>query len=275
MTSTQDYKQIIKQAFDTVAMGYDHPSLAFFPQTADRLLQQLKLAEDYLMLDVCTGTGMVALAAAEQLPRGKVTAIDLSSGMLEQARKKASEKGLSNIEFLQMDLDQLELSSNHFDVATSSFGLFFMEDMEHALSNIISTVKPGGCVAITSFTGNAFAPFSDIFLERYQSYGMKIPDLSWKRLATPDNISALFSNVGLVKTQYHHIPLGYPVEQPQQWWDVVWNAGYRGLLNQLSEAKQQQFKREHFDELKEMLKHGQIWMETEVIMAIAEKPKEH
>ena len=104
---------------------------------------------------------------------------------------------------------------------------------------------------------------------------MKIPDLSWKRLASPDNISALFSSVGLVKTQCHHIPLGNHIEQPQQWWDVVWNAGYRGLLNQLSDVQQQQFKREHFDELKEMLNHGQIWMETEVIMAVAEKPKEH
>lgn len=275
MESTNQYKQIIEQAFDTVAPGYDHPSLAFFPETAANLLQRLKLEDDLHLLDVCTGTGMVALAAAEQLPRGKVTGIDLSKGMLQQAQEKAAQRGLKNTEFLQMDLDHLDLAANSFDVATSSFGLFFLEDMQHALSNIVATVKPGGRVAISSFTGNAFDPFSQIFLDRYQSYGMKIPDLSWKRLATPENISALFTTVGLGNIQYHHMPLGYDIERPQQWWDVVWNAGYRSMLNQLSAEQQEQFKQQHFDEIMQLLKQGKIWMETEVILAIGQKANEH
>lgn len=275
MDSTDQYKQIIQQAFDTVATGYDHPSLAFFPQTAANILQKLDLEDNLHLLDVCTGTGMVALAAAEQLPRGKVTGIDLSSGMLQQAQAKASQMGLSNAEFVQMDLDYLNLASNSYDVATSSFGLFFLQDMQSALGKIVATVKPGGRVAITSFTGNAFDPFSQIFLDRYQSYGKEIPDLSWKRLATPENISALFATVGLGNIQYHHMPLGYDIEQPQQWWDVVWNAGYRGLLNQLSTEQQQQFKQQHFDEIRELLNQGKVWMETEVILAIGHKTSEH
>ena len=275
MESTHQYKQIIQHAFDTVAAGYDHPSLSFFPETAANIMQQLKLEDDLHLLDVCTGTGMVALAAAELLPRGKVTGIDLSSGMLARAREKAAQKGLSNTEFMQMDLDYLDLAKNSFDVATSSFGLFFLEDMQTALSNIVATVKPGGRVAITSFTGNAFDPFAQIFLDRYQSFGMEVPDLSWKRLATPDNISSLFESVGLGTIQYHHIPLGYDIEQPQQWWDVVWNAGYRGLLNQLTEEQQEQFKHQHFNEITELLKDAKVWMETEVILAIGQKANDH
>ncbi|MFW2372668.1 MAG: class I SAM-dependent methyltransferase [Gammaproteobacteria bacterium] len=275
MESTNQYKQIIQLAFDTVAPGYDHPSLAFFPETAAHIVQQLKLEDDLHLLDVCTGTGMVALTAAEQLPRGKVTGIDLSSGMLQQAQQKAAQRGLENTEFIQMDLDYLDLASNSFDVAISSFGLFFLQDMQSALSNIVATVKPGGRVAISSFTGNAFDPFSRIFLERYQSFGMEVPDLSWKRLATPDNISALFESVALGNIQYHHLPLAYAIEQPQQWWDVVWNAGYRGLLNQLSDEQQEQFKQQHFDEIRELLKAGKLWMETEVILAIGHKANEH
>lgn len=275
MESTQQYKHIIQQAFDTVAPGYDHPSLSFFPETAANILQQLKLEDDLHLLDVCTGTGMVALAAAEQLPRGQVTGIDLSAGMLQQAQAKAAQKGLSNTQFVQMDLDHLDLASNHFDVATSSFGLFFLEDMQTALSNIVATVKPGGRVAITSFTGNAFDPFSQIFLERYQSFGMEVPNLSWKRLATSDNISALFEAAGLGDIQYHHIPLGYDIEHPQQWWDVVWNAGYRGMLNQLTAEQQEPFKQQHFEEITELLNDAKVWMETEVILAIGHKTNEH
>ena len=148
-----DRKKMIQQGFDTVAPGYDHPSLSFFPETAMRLVKHLNLSPTDHLLDVCTGTGCVALTAAEKLTQGKVTGIDLSSGMLQQAKNKAAEKNLSNAEFHQMDLEHLTFPEGTFDVATSSFGLFFLEDMTAGLTNIASTVRPGGIVAITTFAG--------------------------------------------------------------------------------------------------------------------------
>ena len=132
-------KKMIQQGFDTVAPGYDHPSLCFFPETAKRLIEHLEL--DALdqnpglhLLDVCTGTGCVALAAAERLSQGHITGIDLSTGMLQQAINKAAAKNLNNTQFHQMDLEHLSLENldrpdQAFDIATSSFGLFFLEDM--------------------------------------------------------------------------------------------------------------------------------------------------
>ena len=52
-----------------------------------------------------------------------------------------------------MDLEHLEFDNGTFGVATSRFGLFFLEDMTIGLTKIASTVKPGGKVAITTFTG--------------------------------------------------------------------------------------------------------------------------
>lgn len=80
---TDQRKQMIQKGFDTVAAGYDHPLLSVFPETAKRLIAHLRLRGAQQLLDVCTGTGVVAIAAAEQLPRGQVTGIDLSTGMLQ------------------------------------------------------------------------------------------------------------------------------------------------------------------------------------------------
>jgi len=266
-----DRKTMIQQGFDTVATGYDHPSLAFFPQTAKSMMGFLELKPDDQLLDVCTGTGVVALAAAEKLNSGKVTGIDLSNGMLSQAKMKADEKKLHNTEFLQMDLDALEFNSETFDVACSSFGLFFMEDMTQALKNISAVVKTGGKIAISTFTGDAFMPMSDMFIQCYNSFGKEVPGLSWKRLSTHELIMEQFEAVGISNVKIHHVPLGYHMTDAQMWWDVVWNAGYRALLNQLTEEQQVEFKEKHMQEITQLIGEDGEWFNTEVLIAIAEK----
>ena len=275
MQST-DRKKMIQQGFDTVAAGYDHPSMPFFPETARRLVQHLQLNPDDHLLDVCTGTGCVALAAAEKLTQGKVTGIDLSSGMLQQAKTKAAQQDLTNTEFQQMDLEELSLESLNrpngaFDAATSSFGLFFLEDMTQGLTNIANTVKQGGKVAITTFAGNAFSPMADVFIEQYEATGRQVPPLSWKRLATEELVKEQFKAVGIDKVDIHHEPLGYHMTDPQMWWDIVWNAGWRALLNQMPEEEQKQFEEVHRNEIKKVLGEEGVWFNTEVLIAVGEK----
>ncbi len=135
--------------------------------------------------------------------------------MLQQAANKAAAKKLNNTYFKQMDLEHLEFENGILDAATSSFGLFFLEDMTHALSNIASTVRPKGKVAITSFTGEAFSPMADILIKRFESTGRIVPPLSWRRLATEELIKEQFNAVGITKVDVYHEPLAYQMTDPQ------------------------------------------------------------
>ena len=267
----RDRKKMIQQGFDTVAQGYDHPSLSFFPETAKRLINHLDLLSHQQLLDVCTGTGVVALAAAEQLTQGQVTGVDLSSGMLQQARNKAQAQQLNNVAFRQMDLEHLDFEDECFDVATSSFGLFFLEDMTTGLTNIVRKVKPGGKVAISSFAGEAFSPMADLFIARYESFGREVPPLSWKRLSTDELIKQQFEAVGIDEVEIHHEPLGYTMTLAEMWWDVVWNAGWRSLVNQLSEDELVKFKEIHLQEINDVIGDEGVWFNTEVLIAIGVK----
>lgn len=266
-----DRKKMIQQGFDTVSQGYDHPSLSFFPETARRMMSHLNLQPDLHLLDVCTGTGVAALTAAEKLSNGMVTGIDLSSGMLQQARNKASDRNLNNTRFQQMDLDELEFPESSFDVATCSFGLFFLDDMTKGLSNISSVVKPGGRIAISTFTGEAFSPMADLFIKRYESTGREVPSLSWKRLATNALIKEQFDAVGISDVSIHHEPLGYNMTSAEMWWDVVWNAGWRSLLNQMTEKEQDEFKEIHLQEIDELIGSDGVWFNTEVLISVGQK----
>ena len=266
---SDDRKKMIKQAFDMVASGYDHPSLPFFPETAQRLLTMLDLQPGARILDVCTGTGAVALRAAEKYPDCEITGIDLSVGMLNQARQKAVQHKIENIKFLEMDLDKLAFPPAHFNVATCSFGLFFLPDMQAALKNIIAVVKPRGQIVISGFIDEAFQPFTDLFLQRYQSYGKEVQPLSWLRMSNEQKINELFSAVGINKITYQHVPLGHKINSPQQWWDVVWNAGFRGMLNQLTKEQCTEFEADHRQEIAAVCATGNDWLNTGVIIASA------
>lgn len=267
----QQRKQMIQTAFDTVAEGYDHPSLPFFRQTAQRMCKHLSPEPNACCLDVATGTGVMALEAARHLPAGSVVGVDLSDGMLRQARAKAQAQQLHNATFRQMDADDLDFPPDHFDIVTCSFGLFFMEDMEGAMRRLARTVKPGGQIAISSFTETAFSPFAPAFLSLYEAFGKQAPPLSWKRLADVAVIEKLYRAAGITDLVFHHEPLGYALQSEQQWWDVVWNAGFRGLLNQLSESEREAFKTQHLDTVRALCRKGESWLDTGAIIAIGKK----
>ena len=58
---------------------------------------------------------------------------------------------------------------------------------------------------------------------------------------------------------------------PQMWWDVVWNAGWRALLNQMSEEEQKEFEELHREEIAVVLGSDGVWFNTEVLIAVGEK----
>lgn len=135
-------KTAVTQVFNLVSKLYDNPSLRFFPLCADKMVDYAKIKHGQKVLDVATGTGMVAIAAAQAIGNeGRVQAIDLSEGMIDTAQKNMSRTGLSNIDFHIMDGENLEFKNNYFDVITCSYGLFFMPDMPAALKMLVKSIK--------------------------------------------------------------------------------------------------------------------------------------
>jgi len=103
MSDAADHKQQVSNIFNTVAEDYDSAALRFFPMTADSMVRFLKPRQDWRVLDVATGTGVLAIALAQAVNQGRVMAIDLSEAMLAQAEKKFKKMALENIGLLQMD----------------------------------------------------------------------------------------------------------------------------------------------------------------------------
>lgn len=265
-------KIFIRDTFNTVAPGYDRPALRFFHLSAEHLAGLFELAGDERVLDVATGTGAVALTLARRLDRGHVTGIDMAEGMLGQAEAKAAAQRLSNVTFQPMGMTALQFPAGCFDCATAAFALFFVEDMSACLRGITTCLKPGGQVLICGFSGPSFSPNIDMFLARIERYGVTVPPLSWKRLGDEALNAALLAEAGLEDIHVVRRDLSYRLADPEDWWDVLWYAGFRGLLGQLSEEDLRRFRLEHLAEIGALATAQGIPLQVEVVYARGRKP---
>ncbi len=267
----QERKMMIMDTFNTVAAGYDRDALRFFPESAKLLAGALGLAGNEHVLDVATGTGCAALAIAALVPNGQVTGIDFSEHMVAEARAKAEKLNIRNAGFLKMDMQTLQLMDADYDAATCAFGIFFVEQMEQQLREISKKVKKGGKVAITGFNEGSFSPMVDALFARLKVYGIEAPPLSWRRIATKEKVTALFQSVGFKDIRVKSKNLGYYLKNAAEYWDIVWYAGFRGLVNQLSASDLEAFKTEHLGEVQAMSSNEGIWLNVEVLFTIGVK----
>ena len=262
----------VKETFNAAAAGYDKPALRFFSAAAEHLADRMSFSGNEHVLDVASGTGTVALACARRLGEGRVTGVDLSEGMLEKAREKARSHNLNNLAFKCMDLEAMDFAADAFDASSCGFGIFFLPDMESGFQRIAHHVKPGGAIGISSFTGEMMEPMSQMFLDRMQSYGVAIPPLSWKRLDDAEKISALYRSAGMEQVDTYTEQVGHYLAGFEEWWDILWYSGFRGLLNQLSENDLAGFRKAHQAEISALAGEQGIWLNVEVLISVGYKP---
>lgn len=145
------------ELFTRISNGYDFMNHAF--SFGSDILWRHKTAvmaleskEVHTILDVGTGTGDLALDIARRAKAdGKkvsIDAIDLSSGMLAVARKKAKNAGIGNISFGVGDGLKTEFENTKFDVSVSAFTLRNFDDLDRFAKEMHRVLKPGGKLLI-------------------------------------------------------------------------------------------------------------------------------
>lgn len=261
-------KQFIRQTFNTVAEAYENPYTAYFPNTAQRMVELLAPPENASLLDVCTGTGLVARQASKHLTQGLVTGVDLSPRMLDQARQHAHRENLNNIEFQVMDMESLDFPDQHFDIITCSFGLFFVDDMGNALNHLRSKLKPGGQLAISSFSAAAFSPAAPLFAEHMQAFGQDLGTPGWMDIGEPSSFKALVQAAGFPQVDIHPVPQTLSLSAAEQWWELIWSTGYRGMLENMPGEDLTAFKNQHLNEIEKLCTPNPLSIDTSTLIAI-------
>lgn len=119
-----------------------------------RLVRAVHDARPRDVLDLATGSGDVAFAISDGLPRTvRITGMDFCQPMLDEAvKKRAANTRWAGIEFRQGDGMALPLGDAEYDAVTISFGLRNMADRHKALSEMRRVLRPGGRLFVLEFS---------------------------------------------------------------------------------------------------------------------------
>jgi len=123
-----------------------------------RLVDEVAATGARRVLDVGCGSGATTLAIARHLGAAGAVGIDISTPLVELARRRAARDGVA-AEFLLADAQTHEFDATRFDLAVSRFGVMFFDDPVAAFANLRGAMRDGGQLRAITFRAASENPF--------------------------------------------------------------------------------------------------------------------
>ena len=190
-----------------------------------RLLTDAGLFTGMKVLDIGSGAGDVAFAAAERVgAEGAVIGVDMNPEILQTARTRAQEAGITNVSFVVGDVETLDLDTD-FDALIGRLVLTYLPKPADTLKRLVKRLRPGGIVA---FQEVDFAIYPSItrpetpVLNQLAEWGLEVFQRSGANIGMGLDLYGTFVDAGLPEPTLQY---SAPVGGPPSW------AGYQFIAN--------------------------------------------
>ncbi|HHV99265.1 MAG TPA: methyltransferase domain-containing protein [Clostridiaceae bacterium] len=139
-----------REFFDRVAPEWEQLSKICYDESIRNKLFELNLLDENMtVLDLGSGDGYLSRAVAAYVK--KVIAVDISGEMLNELKKKAKAAGISNIEAIESDGQDVPLDDSSVEMVCANMYLHHIEEPNIAIGEMYRLVKPGGKVFVADF----------------------------------------------------------------------------------------------------------------------------
>ena len=216
----------VETMFDNIASTYDklnhRLSWNIDKMWRNKAIKTLKPYNPQKILDIATGTGDLAILAAEILNPQHITGADISDGMMQIGREKAKKKKLDNIlSFERQDCMNLTYSNDSFDAVISAFGIRNFKNLEMGLTEMYRVLQRGGILCILELTTPVRFPMKQLFglyshtiLPIYgrliskdtSAYGYLTKSI--EAFPQGEKVTELLQNIGFTKATFKRLTFG-------------------------------------------------------------------
>ena len=213
--------------FDRIAPTYDSWAGGQHERVAARLVEVAAPQKGEHVLDVGTGTGLVAHLVAPRVSPGSVIGIDLSEQMLAIARLKKSK----NTQFLGMAAEQLVFKPETFDLVTMGEALAYLGDPTDALAEAHRVLRTGGGLAVSCQRRSLSTRAQDLFFQGLaplaRRHYLSLPRYSSERarFGEPDVLPQILHAAGFEVTRMTEMVTGGRTRDAHEWTDLMAGAG--------------------------------------------------
>ncbi len=262
----KQYKQQVTEFFNQ-RTKYDDD---FRFRLALALVDLVQLQKGQKILDVATGTGIVAMAVAQIVGNeGKVVGVDISSTMLSQARKKIEQAGLQNIELIEADADYVDFEDKSFDAIFCSSAFVWLSDIPTALQKWYRFLNKGGTVAFSCFSETSF--MTPIIIQACATYGISLPNIN-APLGTPEKCRDLLQQAGFQRISIETQQFGsYISLENAKSWNGGWFHPRSNPLTELSQLQLNHCKKEYETAVENLATDKGVWNGKTTYFVVAHK----
>jgi SAM-dependent methyltransferase len=142
-----EHNQVIRQEFTRQAPGFGDPGLTLSSQEIlNWIVGALPLQEEFRVLDVAAGTGILSRAIAPHVR--EVVGLDITPAMLEQARAETMRSKLENISFEEGNAEELPYAQDEFDLVVSRLAIHHFRKPDIQLREMARVCKAGHPLAV-------------------------------------------------------------------------------------------------------------------------------
>ena len=181
-------------------------------EVSDRTVESIGVGEGHDYLDVATGSGNAAEAAARRGAR--VTGLDLVPELIDAARARFESAGLEG-EFVVGDAGDLPFDDDSFDRVTSIFGVMFAPRQEAAAAELVRVARPGAIIGVAAWTptGDVGRMFKTLAEHMPPPPPEFVPPVMW---GDEDHVRGLFSGAD-VELGFEKRMATFEFDSPEQW----------------------------------------------------------
>jgi ubiquinone/menaquinone biosynthesis C-methylase UbiE len=213
--------------FDRIAPVYDTWAGGQHGRVAARLVDLAIPAKNEQVLDVATGTGLVANLLAPKVNPGQVFGIDLSENMLSIARARKAR----NVQFMGMAAEHLVFRPETFDMVTMGEALVYLADPTAALEEAHRVLRNGGRLAVSVQRRSLNTRAQDLFFQGLaplaRRHYLSLPRYSSERsrFGEPDVLPQILEAAGFDVIKLTEMVTGGRTADAREWTELMAGAG--------------------------------------------------